>query len=407
VGAASDNLTSRFGRRRPVILAGLLSTWVAGMLFSSSEHLLPEASAVYFAAPMYWIMDVTINILQTPHRALVADLASEEQQVPMQVVFVFMMAVGNFLGFSIMQIYDVPVDHMLQLMLGICLLNTLCVGVQFMVAKEKPLQRDPEAPKQSCCAPVTSVLTAVKSSPRLLYHLAAVQCLVWVGNTAWNLYSGQWFGNAVFQGDENAEEGSEEKIAYSNGMTAFSTGGQGKSVLQLISALVIITLLLKTTIRPRLVYAPCIYIGAIVSILAAFFVGHSGGFAIACLVFSIMPEAGSFAIPFGLVATLNKRAEEEGKPVSTALQMALLNCCVTVGQQICTMILAGIEGKLSLEAALPCVFIVAAIAQGLGGTGALFLDDAPPSAKGPDCNEDSEMGRGIELGGSQSSLGLK
>lgn len=26
-----------------------------------------------------------------------------------------------------------------------------------------------------------------------------------------------------------------------------------------------------------------------------------------------MPETGSFAIPFGLVATLNKRAEEEGK----------------------------------------------------------------------------------------------
>jgi len=325
------------------------------------------------------------------------------------VVFVFMMAVGNFLGFSIMQIYDVPVDHMLQLMLGICLLNTLCVGVQFMVARERPLQRDPEAPKQSCCTPVMNVLSAVKSSPKLLYHLAAVQCLVWVGNTAWNLYSGQWFGNAVFQGDENAEEGSEEWIAYSNGMTAFSTGGQGKSVLQLISALVIITLLLKTTIRPRLVYAPCIYIGAVVSILAAFIVGHSGGFAIACLVFSIMPEAGSFAIPFGLVATLNKRAEEEGKPVSTALQMALLNCCVTVGQQICTMILAGIEGKLSLEAALPCVFIVAAIAQGLGGTGALFLDDAPPSAKGKDQagDEDSETGRGMGLGGSQSSLGLE
>ena len=36
--------------------------------------------------------------------------------------------------------------------------------------------------------------------------------------------------------------------------------------------------------------------------------------------------------------------------VSTALQMSLLNCCVTVGQQICTVALAGIEGRLSLEA---------------------------------------------------------
>lgn len=35
---------------------------------------------------------------------------------------------------------------------------------------------------------------------------------------------------------------------------------------------------------------------------------------------SIMPETGSFAIPFGLVATLNKRAEEEGKQLGKAKQ---------------------------------------------------------------------------------------
>jgi len=201
---------------------------------------------------------------------------------------------------------------------------------------------------------------------------------VWVGNTAWGLYAGQWFGNAVYQGDENAPEGSVKKQLYAEGIMAFSHGGQGKAGLQLISTLVIITLLLKTTIRPRLVYAPCIYIGAVAGILAAAVVGHSGTFAMICMAISVFPETGSFAIPFGLVATLNKRAEEEGRQVSTALQMALLNCCVTVGQQICTMTLAGIEGTMSLGTALPCIFMVAAVAQIIGGTGALFLDDAPP-----------------------------
>jgi len=379
VGAVSDNLTSRWGRRRPVILVGLLATCASGVLFASSEHIMPEGTAMYFAAPMYWIMDVTINVLQTPHRALVADLATEEQQVPMQVVFVFMMAIGNFVAFSIMKIYDVPVDHMLELMLGICVLNAFLVGVQFLVAREKPQKRDQSAPRQSVCAPVTNVIAAVKGSPRLLYHLAAVQCLVWVGNTAWNLYSGQWFSNAVYQGDETAPVGSPAYEAYAEGQAAFSYAGQAKSVLQLISTLVIIAILMKTTVRPRLVYAPCIYVGVVVSILAAAVVGHNTTLAMICMAISIMPETGSFAIPFGLVATLNKRAEEEGKPVSTALQMSLLNCCVTVGQQICTLTLAGIEGRLSLEAALPCVFFVAAAAQVLGGTGALFLDDRPPA----------------------------
>lgn len=56
------------------------------MLFSLAEHMLSGPAAVALAAPMYWVLDVTINVLQTPHRALVADLASEEQQLPMQVV---------------------------------------------------------------------------------------------------------------------------------------------------------------------------------------------------------------------------------------------------------------------------------------------------------------------------------
>eukprot|EP00428_Durinskia_dybowskii_P020093 CAMPEP_0170213364 /NCGR_PEP_ID=MMETSP0116_2-20130129/6306_1 /TAXON_ID=400756 /ORGANISM="Durinskia baltica, Strain CSIRO CS-38" /LENGTH=503 /DNA_ID=CAMNT_0010463915 /DNA_START=21 /DNA_END=1532 /DNA_ORIENTATION=- len=405
VGALSDTLTSRWGRRRPVILAGLASTWVAGVLFASSEHLFSKDTAIFFAAPMYWVMDVTINILQTPHRALVADLASESQQVAMQVVFVLYMAVGNFIGFSIMQIYKVPVEHMLEYMLGICLLNTACILVQFSVARERPLKRDPDAPRQSVCAPVASVWRAVQASPRLLYHLAAVQCLVWVGNTSWNLYGGQWFADSVFGGNQHAPKDSEEYIAYGNGMAAFSFGGQLKSGLQLLSALAIIAILLTATLPPRLVYAPCIYVGLVVSICAAFFVGHAHTFAIVCMMLSIMPETGSFAIPFGLVATLNKHAELEGKSVSTALQMALLNCCVTIGQQICTVVLAVIESRMSLEAALPCIFMLAAGAQLVAGTSALFLNDAPPLAPGKADDSTSDLGQDMSRTSSDSVSG--
>ncbi|CAJ1368015.1 unnamed protein product, partial [Effrenium voratum] len=118
IGAWSDRLTSKYGRRRPIILAGLISTWIAGMLFSGADHMFEgETGKIAFAVPMYWVLDVTINILQTPFRALVSDLATQEQQVPMQVVFVFFMAIGNMIGYSIMQIWAVPVEHMLKLML--------------------------------------------------------------------------------------------------------------------------------------------------------------------------------------------------------------------------------------------------------------------------------------------------
>lgn len=375
VGAWSDRLTSPYGRRRPIILAGLVSTWVAGILFAAAAHIFTDNTAkIAFAVPMYWVMDVTINILQTPYRALVSDLATKEQQVPMQVIFVFFMAIGNMIGYSIMKIWDVPAHHMLKLMLIICSLNTVCIAIQFMVAKEEPLKRR-DGEKSSCCSPVISVFKSLRGMPRLLYHLAFVQCLVWIGNTAWTYYSSQWFADSVYQG---AQDGNPfQKQRYAMGMDAFSTGGQLRSGLQLISALVIIAILMKTKLRPRLIYAPCILIGAVVSFLAGFVVGHNAVFAMLCFIFSIMPETGSFAIPFGLVATLNKRAEEEGKQVSTALQMALLNCCVTVGQQVCHMVLAAIEDQLPLEKALPCVFILAGVAHTLGGSSALCLDDKP------------------------------
>eukprot|EP00439_Symbiodinium_sp_Y106_P072766 s625_g13.t1 len=392
IGAMSDRLTSKWGRRRPIILGGLISTWIAAMLFTSSEHLFSSTTAkIGFAVPMYWVMDVTMNVLQTPHRALVSDLATEEQQVPMQVVFVVIMSIGNFLGYSIMQIYDVPVEHMFTLVLMICGLNTLCIAIQFSVAKEVPLKKV-EGEKGGCCAPVLNILSSIRGMPSLLYHLAFVQCLVWIGNTAWQYYSEQWFAISVYQGDQHAPAGSEAKLNYGRGVQAFSEGGQMRSGFQLLAALGIIALLLGTRLRPRLMYAPCIYVGAVVSFLAGYVVGHNVTFAILVFVTSIMPETGSFAIPFGLVATLNKRAEQEGKQVSTALQMALLNCCVTVGQQVCHMVLAIIEQHLPLTAALPCVFLFAGVAYTLGGSSALCLDDKPPSEDSSEWSSTEESG---------------
>jgi len=394
VGSLSDNLTSKWGRRRPVILFGLISLWVAGVLFSGAEHVLGENS-IMFAAPMYWVLDITINILQTPHRALVSDLAEADQQVPMQVVFVIFMAIGNFMGFRVMQIFPVAIDHMLPLMIVICTFNTVLVGIQFVTAKETPLRRDPDAPKMSLCSPVTETVKAVKDSPPLLFHLAVIQSLVWMALTAWNGYGGQWFSNSVYAGDSNAPEGSLDKQHFAEGMAKFAEAGQFKGVAQLITSLVIITVLLKTNVKAKFVYAPCILLGAIFSVWAAGFVGHNGFFAEICFIMSVLPETGSFAVPFGIVAKLNEQAAAMGKPVSTALQMALLNCCITIGQQVCTMTLSAIEMKVELEEALPMIFFLAAGALGIAFVLTLLLKDkdmdvgaSTSSSEGESSNEE-------------------
>merc|ERR1719343_1346049 len=52
VGTWSDQSTSKWGRRRPIIVAGLLSTIIAGLLYSGAQQLLGTEGkgAMYLAA---------------------------------------------------------------------------------------------------------------------------------------------------------------------------------------------------------------------------------------------------------------------------------------------------------------------------------------------------------------------
>jgi len=374
VGATSDRLTSRFGRRRPVIFVGLASTWVAGMLFASADLVVPGKNSYWFAGLMLLVMDVTINVLQTPHRALVADLASEDQTIPTQVVFVVLMSVGNALGFTMMKLYPNAIAHMVELMVLVCALNTLTVAIQFAVAKETPIHLKPgETPH--LCQPVKDVAMAVMNSPRLLYHLAFVHCLVWMGLTVWNSFGGIWFGVSVYDGSFSKDATPEEKQLWEDSQRQFSTAGLGKSFVQLVASLLIIFVMLNKLIRPRMAYAPCIFVGAVVSVLAAFVVQHNGTFALLCMMFSVLPEVGSFAIPFGLVAVLNKQAEKEGKPVSTALQMAFLNSCITVGQEVSILSTGTLEAGRPIKDSLKIELSMAGVALTVAGIGALLLND--------------------------------
>merc|ERR1739844_343180 len=142
VGTWSDQSESKWGRRRPIIVAGLLSTIVAGLPYAGAKQILgPGDGAMYLAASMQWVLDFTINAMQTPFRALVADLASPEQQLSMQMFFQVVCAAGGFLAFTISTLYQVPTNHMLELMMLVLAIIIVCVGLQFLVAQERQFKR--------------------------------------------------------------------------------------------------------------------------------------------------------------------------------------------------------------------------------------------------------------------------
>lgn len=90
IGVLSDNTKSRFGRRRPYLLAGALITAVALWLFPNSAGIsdliakifhinMPSWGGLLVAAILIWVIDACINIAQGPYRSLIPDVVPPEQ----------------------------------------------------------------------------------------------------------------------------------------------------------------------------------------------------------------------------------------------------------------------------------------------------------------------------------------
>ncbi|XP_066323085.1 sucrose transport protein SUT4-like isoform X2 [Miscanthus floridulus] len=115
VGVWSDKCRSKYGRRRPFILAGCIMICAAVTLIGFSadlgyilgdttEHCRTYKGSRFRAAMVFilgfWMLDLANNTVQGPARALLADLSGPDQCNSANAIFCSWMAVGNILGFS-------------------------------------------------------------------------------------------------------------------------------------------------------------------------------------------------------------------------------------------------------------------------------------------------------------------
>ncbi|KAG4158518.1 hypothetical protein ERO13_D02G124200v2 [Gossypium hirsutum] len=115
VGIWSDKCTSKYGRRRPFILAGALMISLAVIIIGFSAdigYLLGDTKeqcstfkgtrtrAAFVFVIGFWMLDLANNTVQGPARALLADLSGPDQHNSSNAIFCSWMAVGNILGFS-------------------------------------------------------------------------------------------------------------------------------------------------------------------------------------------------------------------------------------------------------------------------------------------------------------------
>nr|KYP35505.1 Sucrose transport protein SUC2 [Cajanus cajan] len=243
VGYYSDRTTSRFGRRRPFILAGSVAVAIAVFLIGYAAdigHAMGDdlkkktrPRAVAFFVIGFWILDVANNMLQGPCRAFLADLAAGDHKKTRVAngFFSFFMAIGNVLGYAagswngLHRIFpftetkacDVFCANLKScFFFSILLLLVLATVALIYVTDEAVAAREVEEGEvQPSC--FSQLFGALKELKKPMWMLMLVTAVNWIGWFPYFLYGTDWMGREVYGGNAGED-------AYAAGVRAGSLG---------------------------------------------------------------------------------------------------------------------------------------------------------------------------------------
>lgn len=187
IGHMSDRTWNRLGRRRPYFLTGAILSTLALIA-------MPNASALWMAAGLLWILDASINISMEPFRAFVADMLPAEQRprgFAMQSFFIGAGAiVASALPWMMTNWFGVasgppaagaiPLAVKLSFYIGAAAFFS-AVLYTILTTREYPpddLRQLEESKKENA---LTGILADIAAMPATMKGLAVVQICTWFG----------------------------------------------------------------------------------------------------------------------------------------------------------------------------------------------------------------------------------
>ncbi|NEP62186.1 MAG: SLC45 family MFS transporter [Symploca sp. SIO2G7] len=188
VGYCSDRICTPWGRRRPFFLTGALFSSVALIL-------LPNASSLWMAAGLLWLLDASANVSMTPFRSFVADLVPAQQQTKGFVVQSLLCGLGAVLASAMPWLMahwtslesntaGIPMSIKLSFYLG---------AAMFLATVVWTVVTTPESQGLTSAIPAEDsmgqqIWMAIATMPPTMRQLAWVQCFSWLGIFCMFLY---------------------------------------------------------------------------------------------------------------------------------------------------------------------------------------------------------------------------
>lgn len=247
VGVVSDNCTFRFGRRRIFILGGALLAVLGMGIIGFSAYFGkwcgddPDGKSVgdhyrglIFAIGGLWLMNVAVNVMQGPARALVTDVVdADKQQMGNAMVSNTMglaAIVANVVGAQFLTTSE-PYMYMFSMGMGFVLFS---IVPTLLVAGEKPYVRPADEKRVSVLGVFIKIYKGFRTMTFPMFRVVFVFFLCWCGYSPFMIYITTFFGKNVEGGDPD-----HSKDVYQRGVKYGMYGTAGFALLSLLYSLVL------------------------------------------------------------------------------------------------------------------------------------------------------------------------
>jgi maltose/moltooligosaccharide transporter len=203
IGHMSDRTWNRLGRRRPYFLTGAI-------LSSLALLLMPNASALWMAAGLLWILDASINISMEPFRAFVADMLPEQQRARGFAMQSFFIGAGAVIASALPYVLSkalhiharrgaIPAPIRASFYAGAAVFFAAVLWT-ILTTREyppEPSRKEAHAPR-GLAANARDILDAIAGMPVTMRQLAIVQLCTWLGLFCMWLYFGPAVAHNIF-----------------------------------------------------------------------------------------------------------------------------------------------------------------------------------------------------------------
>jgi len=238
IGVLSDGCTAKLGRRRPFILVGTILCAVGmavignsvplGKLLGDKESGLAASdhkAALAFAIVGLWVMNLFVNVMQGPSRAIISDIVPKDKQQTGNAMVSNVMGLAavtaNVVGAQFFG-HPEPYRYLFTIGIGCCLFSCIPTMIaakeqQFVKGGYSQINSDDSSDnysndqtknnsnasieKQTIGTVFGKIYRGFRYMPSEMLRVVLLYFFSWAAFSPFMIYITQWFGVNVFHGD--------------------------------------------------------------------------------------------------------------------------------------------------------------------------------------------------------------